>query len=53
MTKIGLLSDTHNYLDDSILEHLKKCDEIWHAGDFGTIDIAERININCSFKSIY
>ncbi len=43
MTKIGLLSDTHNYLDDSILEHFKKCDEIWHAGDFGTIGMAERI----------
>jgi putative phosphoesterase len=43
VTKIGLLSDSHNYLDDSILEHFKKCDEIWHVGDFGTIDIAERI----------
>ena len=43
MTKIGLLSDTHNYLDDTILEHFKKCDEIWHAGDFGSIEIAERL----------
>ncbi len=43
MTKIGLLSDTHDYLDDNILEHFKKCDEIWHAGDFGTIEIAERL----------
>ena len=33
--KIGLLSDTHSYLDPKILEHFKACDEIWHAGDIG------------------
>ncbi len=35
MTRIGLLSDTHGYLDESIFRHFEKCDEIWHAGDFG------------------
>lgn len=35
MTRIGLLSDTHGYLDDKILNHLKDCDVIWHAGDIG------------------
>ncbi|MGZ4049371.1 MAG: metallophosphoesterase family protein [Bacteroidia bacterium] len=43
MTKIGLISDTHNFLDPSVLEHFKNCDEIWHAGDFGTIEIAEQL----------
>ena len=43
MTKIGLLSDTHHYLDETIFEHFKNCDEIWHAGDFGTIEIAEQL----------
>lgn len=33
--KIGLLSDTHSYLDPKIFEHFKQCDEIWHAGDIG------------------
>jgi len=33
--KIGLLSDTHSYLDPKILEHFEACDEIWHAGDIG------------------
>jgi putative phosphoesterase len=40
MTRIGLLSDTHGYLDPAILKHLDSCDEIWHAGDFGDAQIA-------------
>lgn len=43
MTRIGLLSDTHNFLDDTIPEHFKYCNEIWHAGDFGSIAIAEKM----------
>src|SRR5688572_17461996 len=35
MTRIGLISDTHGYLDESVLVHFSACDEIWHAGDFG------------------
>jgi len=41
--RIGLISDTHNYLDDSVFTHFKDCDEIWHAGDFGSIAIAEKL----------
>jgi len=33
--RIGLLSDTHSYLDPRIPEYFNNCDEIWHAGDFG------------------
>jgi putative phosphoesterase len=43
MTRIGLLSDTHNYLDTAIFEHFKNCHEIWHAGDFGSMEIAEQL----------
>ncbi|MCC5925383.1 MAG: metallophosphoesterase family protein [Bacteroidetes bacterium] len=43
MKKIGLLSDTHNYLDPSIPDYFKECDEIWHAGDFGTLTIADQL----------
>ena len=35
MTKIGLISDTHGYLDEKVFKYFKDCDEIWHAGDFG------------------
>ncbi|RXK62735.1 metallophosphoesterase [Lacibacter luteus] len=43
MTKIGLISDTHGYLDDAVFEHFKQCDEIWHAGDFGNVELANRL----------
>jgi putative phosphoesterase len=43
LTRIGLISDTHQFLDPTILEHFKNCDEIWHAGDFGSIEIAEKL----------
>lgn len=43
LTRIGLISDTHNFLDPTIFEHFKNCDEIWHAGDFGTIEIANKL----------
>lgn len=41
--KIGLLSDTHSYLDDRILHHLSTCDEIWHAGDFGNLEVSDTL----------
>ncbi len=47
MVKIGLTSDTHSFLDGAIFKHFENCDEIWHAGDFGTIEIAEQLQ---SFK---
>lgn len=43
MTRIGLISDTHGFLDETIFEHFKNCDEIWHAGDFGNINLANQI----------
>lgn len=43
MTSIGLLSDTHGFIDDAMLQHFKTVDEIWHAGDFGTIEVSEKI----------
>ena len=38
MKKIGLISDTHGYLDEQVITHFKTCDEIWHAGDFGSME---------------
>lgn len=43
MTRIGLISDTHNFLDENVFEHFKNCNEIWHAGDFGNIELADRL----------
>ena len=39
MTRIGLISDTHDYLDGAVFEHFKNCDEVWHAGDFGSMKL--------------
>lgn len=43
MKKIGLLSDTHGYLDAKIIKHFADVDEIWHAGDIGTIDVLDNL----------
>lgn len=53
MTRIGLLSDTHSYLDDRILLHLKECDEIWHAGDFGTAEVANQLKQVAPLRGVY
>ena len=43
MKRIGLISDTHGYLDESVFLHFKDCDEVWHAGDFGSLEVADRL----------
>ena len=53
MTRIGLISDTHDHLDETIFEHFKNCDEIWHAGDFGSEDLAKRIKEKKSLRGVY
>ncbi len=53
MTKIGLLSDTHSYLDDKVFEHFKDCDEIWHAGDIGDIEVADKLAEFKKFRAVY
>ena len=44
MQRIALLSDTHNYLDPKIFKYFETCDQIWHAGDIGTISIADELS---------
>lgn len=53
MTRIGLISDTHNFLDEAVFEHFKDVDEIWHAGDFGTGEIAERLRDFRPLRGVY
>jgi putative phosphoesterase len=53
MKRIGLLSDTHHFLDETIFQHFERCDEIWHAGDFGTIEIANRLNAFRPLRGVY
>lgn len=51
--KIGLLSDTHGYLDPKIFDHFKNCDEVWHAGDIGEQNVATALESFKSFKAVY
>jgi hypothetical protein len=48
-----LISDTHGFLDDRILEHFRNCDEIWHAGDIGIPDVANRLSEICRFRGVH
>lgn len=48
MKRIGLLSDTHGWLDEKVFDYFKKCDEIWHAGDFGNNEIALQLSAKTS-----
>ncbi len=51
--KIGILSDTHGYLDDAIFNHFAECDEIWHAGDIGSVEIIEQLNEFKPVRAVY
>ncbi len=53
MTRIGLLSDTHGYWDERYLEYFEPCDEIWHAGDIGSPDVALRLAEFRTFRAVY
>ncbi|MDR6807475.1 putative phosphoesterase [Dyadobacter sp. BE34] len=43
MKSIGVLSDTHGYLDERVFDHFANCDEIWHAGDIGSTEIVSQL----------
>jgi putative phosphoesterase len=52
LTRIGLLSDTHGFLDEAVFNHFKDCDEIWHAGDFGP-GVAEPLKQFRPLRGVY
>lgn len=42
--KILLISDNHSYVGDDILKQVEWCDEVWHAGDIGSMEILNKIS---------
>lgn len=52
MKRIGLLSDTHSWWDDKYLIHFNDCDEIWHAGDIGSLRIIELLEAHCPVRAV-
>ena len=53
MKRITLLSDTHGELDKRFFPHFKESDEIWHAGDIGSIDIIDKLNTLATVKAVF
>ena len=53
MKKVSLLSDTHSVLDERFIPHLKDSDEIWHAGDIGSLVIYDKLNEISKVKAVY
>lgn len=53
MKKILLLSDTHSFIDDQILKFVKQADEVWHAGDIGSIDVIDTIRNHKPVRAVY
>ncbi|HNT41053.1 MAG TPA: metallophosphoesterase family protein [Tenuifilaceae bacterium] len=53
MKRIGILSDTHGTLDDGVMEFFSDVDEIWHAGDIGSLSLADRLASFRPFRAVY
>lgn len=51
--KIGLISDTHGYLDSKVFTYFENCDEIWHAGDIGDASVADSLEKFKPLKAVY
>jgi len=53
MHHIGLLSDTHGSVNPRILDFFAGCDEIWHAGDIGNVETADKLSAYKPFKAVH
>ena len=53
MKKVGIISDTHSYWDDKYLHYFEPCDEIWHAGDIGTVEVAQKLAAIKPLRAVY
>jgi putative phosphoesterase len=51
--KIGLLSDTHSFLDAKVFDYFKDCDEVWHAGDIGAIHVLDELEKFKPVRAVY
>lgn len=53
MRRIGILSDTHGHWDERYVKYFSDCDEIWHAGDIGSLELADRLAEIAPLRSVY
>jgi len=53
LKKILLLSDNHSYIDERILSYAEAVDEIWHAGDIGSLKVTDTLAKKAPVKAVY
>ena len=53
MTKILLLSDTHGHIDNTILKYAAQADEVWHAGDIGSLNVTDKLEEIKPLRAVY
>ena len=53
MKRIGLISDTHGYLDPKVFKYFDQCEEIWHAGDIGTLEVTDQLQKFRPVRGVY
>lgn len=53
LTRIGLLSDTHGYVDPKIFTHFAEVDEIWHGGDVGSLEVIDELKAFKPLRGVY
>jgi|ERR1051326_2619470 putative phosphoesterase len=53
MKRIALISDTHGFFDPNILKYIESCDEVWHAGDIGTLSVTEALQEHKPVKAVH
>lgn len=53
MKNILLISDTHSYLDQGLIKHIEAADEVWHAGDIGSLEVTDAIRAIKALRAVY
>jgi putative phosphoesterase len=53
MKKILLISDTHGYIDDRIIQYAKESDETWHAGDIGELKVVDELKKVTNLRAVH
>lgn len=53
MKRIGIISDTHGFWDEKFRTYFSECDEIWHAGDIGSVEVADKLAEIAPLRAVY
>ena len=51
--RIGILSDTHGFINEQFLKVFENCDEVWHAGDIGNSTVTDSLKIKFKLRAVY